>query len=178
LRHISCGLALLAALAAGPAAASDYSFLDLGAVDEARPAGVSGRGPFLAGSLALPGRLFLFGEYQDEYSGGLALHDYAAGLGAHWALDGHIDLSAAAGWAAEAAPQKTDRGWLANLSLRWTLTDRLELEPGIWRTAPGRGVNQLYADLRYRFAEKWAMGLGFARGDGDRLWRVYLRLYL
>ena len=178
MRHISYSLALLACLTALPAAASEHSFLDLGVVDEQRPSAVSGRGTLVAGSLALDERLSLFGEYQDEYSGGLALHDYAAGLGTHWMLAEQLELSAAAGWAAKASPQKTDRGWLAKLSLRWTLTDRLELEPGIWRTAPGRGVNQLYADLRYRVGEKWAAGLGYAHGDGDRLLRAYLRFYL
>jgi hypothetical protein len=158
--------------------ASDRSFLDLGAVDEQRPAAVTARGPLVAASLALDERLFLFGDYADESSGGLALRDYAAGIGTEWPLNEQLHLSAAAGWAAKASPQKTDRGWLAKFSLRWALNAALELEPGIWRTAPGRGVNQLYADLRYRFADRWAVGLGFAHGDGDRLLRAYLRLYL
>jgi hypothetical protein len=171
-------LALLAVLASAPAAAADYSYVDLGAVNEQRPAALTGRGSLLAVSLGLNEHTFLFGEYEDESAAQVTLRDHALGLGAHWMLDEYLDLSVGAGWAAKAAPLKTDQGWLAKLPLRWTPLDDLEIEPGIWRTAPGRGVNQLYADVRYRFADSWVVGAGLAHGDGDRLLRVYIRLYL
>ena len=175
---MSLCILIFGALATGQAnAAANYSFLDAGAVEEQRPGAITGGGPLVAASLAFDDHLFMFGEYQDESSGGMPLHDHAAGFGAHFALSQTLDLAVSTGWAAKTSLQKTDRGWVAKLALRWTLDENVELEPGIWRTSPGRGVNQFYTDVRYNFRGNWVLGFGIANGDSDNLIRTYIRWY-